>query len=106
VFTPDIDESCVNNPCAAARLLLPAVSQVPFHWFAPLMTIEVATHVYGSCMFGLGLPRYWIALCYVPAILLSMVVCAAHNVLARKQFLSSLREAASGAGQCATSSSK
>jgi heme exporter protein D len=87
--------------------LLPADLQVPFHWFAPLMKLEVATHIYGSCVFGLGLPRYWLAMCYVPATLLSMTVCAAHNVLARKQFLKSLRrEAASGAGQCAESSSK
>jgi hypothetical protein len=104
----------MKYPCAAAPLLLPAALQVPFHWYAPLMSAEVATHVYGSYVFGQQLPHYWIAMCYVPAALLSMAVCAAHNVLARKQFLSSLRmEAASGTGhraelndQCATRGSK
>jgi heme exporter protein D len=100
------------NTCAAAPLLLPTASQVPFHWFVPLMTAEVATHVYGSHVFGQQLPHYWIAMCYVPAALLSLAVCAAHNVLARKQFLSGLGvEAASGAGRhvtskCATRSSQ
>jgi heme exporter protein D len=71
------------------------------------MTVEVATHVYGSYVFGLQLPRYWLVVCYVPAVLLSTAVCAAHNVLARRQFLSDLhREAASGTGHCATSASK
>jgi heme exporter protein D len=76
---------------ASCRLPLCCDLQVPFHWFVPLMTIEVATHIYGTYVFSRGLQRYWVALCYMTALLLALVVCAAHNVLGRKQFMGSQR---------------
>ncbi|KAF6263202.1 hypothetical protein COO60DRAFT_1492345 [Scenedesmus sp. NREL 46B-D3] len=47
--------------------------QVPLHWFVPLMAAEVATHAYGSYVFDLQ-PRYWVAVRYVPGLLLAVVV--------------------------------
>jgi hypothetical protein len=54
------------------------------------MSIEVATHAYGSYVFDLQ-PRYWLAARYITGLVTAVAVGAMHNVLARRQFSSSQR---------------
>jgi hypothetical protein len=85
-----------NAACVLGLAVKAWMYQVPFHWFVPLMAVELATHVYGSIAFGFQL-GYWLAVRYTAALLAALVVCAAHNVLARKQFWASQRSRVQGA---------
>ncbi|WIA28411.1 hypothetical protein OEZ86_010957 [Tetradesmus obliquus] len=77
-----------NAACVLGLGVKAWMYQVPFHWFVPLMTLEVATHAYASTVFSLQ-PFLWLAVPYGAALALAVAVAAAHNVLGRRLFWAS-----------------